>query len=219
MKKTVVIAAAGVGSRLGASLPKCLIKAAGHTIFEYQLKALQWADEIRMVVGYQADEVIEQVSKVNPDVVFIHNRDFATTNLRQSYFLGAKGLSEKALFLDGDTIIGRTASDLFCRYCQSGEDFVAVTNTCSADPIYAGIQDEKVCWFSYERPSEYELANAAFLSVEKLEYINTLFYVQLEKYLPIKAVFTDNLEIDTSLDLEHAQQMILAHPENYDFWR
>ena len=50
MKKIIVIAAAGKGSRLGAGKPKCLIEVCGRAIFEYQLKAFGWADEIRMVV-------------------------------------------------------------------------------------------------------------------------------------------------------------------------
>lgn len=34
MKKTVIIAAAGVGSRLGAGKPKCLVETNGHFIKE-----------------------------------------------------------------------------------------------------------------------------------------------------------------------------------------
>ena len=94
---------------------------------------------------------------------------------------------------------------------------------CSSDlsdnPIYAGVQDGKVQWFSYERQSEYELANAAFMAAERLEYINTLFYIQLEKYLPTKAIPVDSLEIDTPVDLDYAQKIIAEHPEEYDFWR
>ena len=74
MKKIVVIAAAGVGSRLGFGMPKCLVEVKGHRIFEYQLEALDWADEIRMVVGYHADEVVKQVSAYNPNVKFEQNK-------------------------------------------------------------------------------------------------------------------------------------------------
>ena len=91
MKKTVIIAAAGVGSRLGAGIPKCLVEVNGHAIFEYQLRAFSWADEIRMVVGYHGDEVIGRISALAPQVKFIHNREYSTTNLRQSYYLGAQG--------------------------------------------------------------------------------------------------------------------------------
>lgn len=219
MKKTVVIAAAGVGSRLGAGIPKCLVEVCGHAVFEYQLRAFDWADEIRMVVGYRAAEVIERVSAVNDKVVFVHNREYSTTNLRQSYYLGAQGITGKALFLDGDTIMGNTASGLIHEACKTNEDFIAVVRTLSENPIYAGVQNGKVQWFSYERESEYELANAAFMDAERLEYLNTLFYVQLEQYLPTKAIPIESLEIDTPADRCHAERIVAACAEEYDFWR
>ncbi len=219
MKKTVIIAAAGIGSRLGAGIPKCLVEVRGHAIFEYQLKALAWADEVRMVVGYKADEVMQKVSAVNSNVVFIHNRNFQSTNLRQSYFLGASGVSGKALFLDGDTIIGWKASRLLHQACEAGKDYIAVAKTRTKNPIYAGVEDEKVRWFSYDRCSKYELANAAFLAVDKLKYENTLFYVQLEEYLPTTALLMEGLEVDTPEDLQDAEKTITSNWEEYDFWR
>lgn len=65
MKKTVIIAAAGSGSRLGFGLPKCLVKIGGHAIFEYQLKAFEWADEIRMVVGCASERVIDEFRTID----------------------------------------------------------------------------------------------------------------------------------------------------------
>lgn len=219
MKKTVIIAAAGVGSRLGAGIPKCLVEVNGHAIFEYQLRAFSWADEIRMVVGYHGDEVVERVSALAPQVRFVHNREYATTNLRQSYYLGARGVEGKALFLDGDTIMGKTAASEICRTMEDRKDFITVVKTMSEDPIYAGVEQGMVRWFSYERSSDYELANAAFMDAGKLEYLNTLFYVQLEQHLPTKAVPIESLEIDTPEDLRHAERQIADCPDDYDFWR
>lgn len=219
MKKTVIIAAAGVGSRLGAGIPKCLVEVGGHAVFEYQLRAFSWADEIRMVVGYHGDEVVKRVSAVAPQVKFIHNREYSTTNLRQSYYLGAQGVAGKALFLDGDTIMGKAAAGTIHQSLEEGEDFIAVVRSMSENPIYAGVEQGMVRWFSYERPSDYELANAAFMDAGKLEYLNTLFYVQLEQHLPTKAVPIESLEIDTPEDLHHAERQIAACPDDYNFWR
>ena len=102
---------------------------------------------------------------------------------------------------------------------EDGEDFIAVVRSMSENPIYAGVEQGMVRWFSYERPSDYELANAAFMDAGKLEYLNTLFYVQLEQHLPTKALPVESLEIDTQEDLRHAEQRIAAHPDDYDFWR
>lgn len=219
MKNIVIIAAAGVGSRLGAGIPKCLVEVGGHAVFEYQLRAFSWADEVRMVVGYHGDEVVKRVSAFAPQVKFIHNHEYAATNLRQSYYLGAQGVEGKALFLDGDTIMGKTAAGVIRRSMEHGEDFITVVKTVSENPIYAGVEQGMVRWFSYERVSDYELANAAFMDSRKLEYLNTLFYVQLEQHLPTKAVPIESLEIDTPEDLRHAERRIAADSNDYDFWR
>jgi len=219
VKKIVIIAAAGKGSRLGAEIPKCLVKVNGHAIFEYQLRAFSWADEIRMVVGYHGDEVVKHVSAAAPQVKFIHNREYAATNLRQSYYLGAQGVAGKALFLDGDTIMGKAAAKAVHKSMEDGEDFIAVVRSMSENPIYVGVEQGMVRWFSYERTSDYELANAAFMDTGKLEYLNTLFYVQLEQHLPTKAVPIESLEIDTPEDLRHAERRIATCQDDYNFWR
>lgn len=219
MKKTVIIAAAGMGSRLGAGLPKCLVEVGGHRIFEYQLKAFEWADEIRMVVGYMADEVISQVSAVNPNVVMVKNPDFASTTTRQSNYLGAQNVEGQALFIDGDMFISRATAKLLREKYELGVPFIGVANEISEVPVYVGVENGQVQWFSFDRPSEYEWANVAALETKKMEYQPTHFYVQLESYLPTPAVLIQRLEIDTKEDLRHAERIISEHPEEYDFWR
>ena len=66
-------------------LPKCLIKVGGHAIFEYQLKAFEWADEIRMVVGYMSKEVIRQVSAIAPSGVSTSNLVTATARTGRNF--------------------------------------------------------------------------------------------------------------------------------------
>lgn len=219
MKKTVIIAAAGRGSRLGAGIPKCLVEVNGHAIFEYQLKALQWADEIRMVVGYKSEEVIRRVASINDKVVFVPNKEYSLTTTLQSNFLGAKGISGKALFLDGDMIISRETGEQLCQWFDIDESFIGVAKELSEEPVYAGVKDGYVQWFSYERKSNYEWANVALLDTGLLEFNQTHFYVQLEKYLPAKALEIERVEIDTSADLMDARQKIIKFPDKYNFWR
>lgn len=218
MKKTVIIAAAGVGSRLGAGRPKCLVEVNGHAIFEYQLRAFHWADEIRMVVGYRSEEVMARVSAVDSRVEFVQNRDYAGTTTLQSNFLGAQGVTGKALFIDGDMVVSRRTAEALCRAYERGGDFIGVARDLSEEPVYAGVEKGQVQWFSYDRPSTYEWANIALLDVEKLAYQKTHFYVQLEKYLPTKALVIDRLEVDTPEDLQFAEQRIAGCPNDYDFW-
>lgn len=217
MKKTVIIAAAGSGTRLGAGVPKCLIKIGGRAIFEYQLKAFEWADEIRMVVGYMAEEVIRQVSAINPNVIFVKNTDYLKTTTLQSNFLGAGGLKGNVLFIDGDMLIDQATAGRLLQEYESGIPFIGVSRELSEIPVYAGVEHGQVQWFSFERSAEYEWANIAMIDPQKLEYNPTHFYVQLEKFLPIRAVDVTRLEVDTPEDLQYAEQMVSTHLANYDW--
>lgn len=219
MKKTVIIAAAGRGSRLGAGLPKCLVEVNGHAIFEYQLRAFSWADEIRMVVGYRWNEVVARVSAVDDRVVFVQNQNYANTTTLQSNFLGAQGVEGKAMFIDGDMVISRRTSEALCQAYERGEDFIGVARELSEEPVYAGVENGLVQWFSYDRPSAYEWANTALLDPGKLADEKTHFYVRLEKFLPAKALEVDRLEVDTPEDLQLAERVISTWEREYDFWR
>lgn len=219
MKKTVIIAAAGKGNRLGAGLPKCLIEVNGHAIFEYLLKAFEWADEIRMVVGYKAEEVIAKVTAITPNVTFIENKDYENTTTLQSNYLGAQGINEKVLFIDGDMIISHeTSQKLFREYCN-GSEFVGVASDISEEPVYAGTSHGRIEWFDYHRAANHEWANVALLQTNKLEYLPTHFFAQIEKFLPLKAIEIERLEIDTPADLKHAESAITGCLEKYDYWR
>lgn len=216
MKKTVIIAAAGSGTRLGAGIPKCLIKIGGRAIFEYQLKAFEWADEIRMVVGYMAEEVIQRVSAINPNVVFIKNPDYSSTTTLQSNFLGAQGLKGNTLFIDGDMLIDQATARQLLKEYESGIPFVGVSHELSEIPVYTGVENGQVQWFSFDRYAEYEWANIAMVDPQELEYNPTHFYVQLEKILPIRAVSVKRLEVDTPEDLQHAERMVSTHAADYE---
>lgn len=219
MKKTVIIAAAGKGNRLGAGTPKCLVEVNGHAIFEYLLKAFVWADEICMVVGYKSEEVISKVVKIAPDVRFVTNKDFETTTTLQSNYLGANNIEGMALFIDGDMIISKeTARELHREY-QNATEFAGVASDISEEPVYAGVRHGEIEWFDYHRMSDYEWANVALLDTKKLEYLPTHFFGQIEKFLPLKAVKIERLEIDTPSDFEHAEAAVSAFPEKYDYWR
>lgn len=218
MKKTVVIAAAGSGSRLAAGLPKCLISLHGRTILEYQFKAFEDFDTIRMVVGYRADHVMEEAVALRRDVVFVKNDDYKNTTTLQSMHLGARGINGKALFVDGDMVFTRATAAATLAECELGDNFIGVASEISNTPVYAGIDGGMVTWFSFERQGDREWGNMAYIDCSKLEYNKTHFFVQLEKFLPIKAFEIDRLEVDTPDDLAIAKKIIGDNPEKFDFW-
>src|SRR5688572_194570 len=99
----VVILMAGVGSRLGNSLPKCLTPLRpGYTILDHQLENLAaFAGQIVAVVGFKKEIILER----HPELCFVHNPRFDQTNTSQSLLIALRQLrGEDVLVLNGDVV-------------------------------------------------------------------------------------------------------------------
>lgn len=105
---------------------------------------------------------------------------------------------------------------IYIKSIKSGIPFIGVSREMSEIPVYAGVENGQVQWFSFDRFAEYEWANIAMIDPRELEYNPTHFYIQLEKILPIRAVSVKRLEIDTPEDLQYAERMVFTHPEDYE---
>ena len=208
MKKIVIIAAAGVGSRLGKGMPKCLVEVAGHPIIEYQLERFRWADEIRMVIGYKANEVMKRVDSLSSDVRFVVNEDYSTTTTLQSNIIGTQGERGLMLFIDGDMLISKDTSEKIHLALDREEAFVGVTEELSSTPVYANCQNGMVFDFSFE--------NIAFIDPSRLEYRASYFFEGLQPYLPMPMLSIERLEIDTLEDLEQAETAVLKRGNSYE---
>ncbi|UNM06417.1 MAG: NTP transferase domain-containing protein [Holosporaceae bacterium] len=78
--KHAVILAAGLGSRLGLDLPKCLVEVHGKKLIEYQLNLLSEIPNVYIVVGFKEKKSWRWQKKVRPDVIFVRN---PTTKIQQ----------------------------------------------------------------------------------------------------------------------------------------
>src|SRR5947209_20101025 len=87
-----IISAAGTGSRLGMNVPKCLVRVAGRRIVEWQLDLLWEVRDVRIVVGFLEDEVIECVRGIRPHVIFVRNPRYGVTSTLQSIALASRNL-------------------------------------------------------------------------------------------------------------------------------
>lgn len=206
--KTAVIAAAGQGKRLGKNLPKCLIEVNGKKMIEYQLDLLKDFENIIMVVGFHADEVMEVVKAIRPDVRFVENEHYNTTNTLQSYAMGVRGLQEKILMLDGDLIVEKESFQNFIM--DVDENAVGIARVNTEDAVFVHLSDGnfQIEKFSREEKSEYEWANIAILDSAIFADEPTFVYERLEKFLPLKAREIKRLEIDTQTDLAYAEHII-----------
>ena len=75
VSRTVIISCAGMGNRLGLGTTKALVEVEGKPLIMHHLEKLKNEKDIRVVVGYQAEKVIEAVRMYRKDIVFVFNGD------------------------------------------------------------------------------------------------------------------------------------------------
>ena len=206
--KHAVITAAGIGSRLGMNIPKCLVPVADKCIIEYQLTLLEDIEDVRIVVGFMKEDVICYVKKIRPDVIFVCNHQYATTTALQSLFLGVKGLKEPALIIDGDVIPDPVSFKNFLQYCcQYAAPLTTLCCASTSDAVYAVVESINdstllnIRQFRRHLFAQFEWPGISFLQPEMIKNEKTFIYQQLENYLPLPAYIIKCWEIDTPEDL------------------
>ncbi|OEF97721.1 NTP transferase domain-containing protein [Desulfuribacillus alkaliarsenatis] len=214
--RNVIIAAAGMGNRLGYGIPKCLVEVLGKKIIEYQLDLLKDVPNVRIVVGYREKQVLEDIKKIRKDIIFVRNPSFKDTTTLQSLYLATKGLEDSCIIMDGDTIYERESFNQFMKACEDNVPTIGVTSYISDEPVYAQVCNDSqyVVGFSRDIESGFEWANLALIQPSMLANNNTHVYQQLSKYLPMRAIHVKRLEIDTEHDLQVAIKTLNEHP-NY----
>lgn len=105
MATNIVILAAGMGSRLGRSLPKSLtVLNDGRTIMQQQVENIHAAfDDARIttVVGYKADHIIEAF----PANTYVYNDEYDVTNTSKSLLRALRASkSGGVVWMNGDVV-------------------------------------------------------------------------------------------------------------------
>ena len=197
-----------MGNRLGLGTTKALIKIEGKTIIERHLELLKNEKDIRIVVGYQAERVIEVVNKIRRDIIFVFNHNFKETGTGDSVALASKYADEYILALDGDLLVHPLDMKNILEY--EGE-FVGGNFPDSDDPWYLKTYIEKnveyVRAFSRDR-GEYEWNGITQIkSVKMLNGTGHVFQL-IEPHLPVKFMNIRTREIDTVNDYDRAVEWV-----------
>ena len=206
----VVIAAAGMGSRLGHGIPKCLVEAGGRSLIEQQLTLFRHIPDIRVVVGYMEQTVIDAVSRVNPDVIIVRNPSYRETTTQDSYALGAEGLTGHCLFLDADIIFEPASMRKFLNFAAARPLVIGVTAAKTDDAVFAITRTSsegefEIVAFSSER-ADFEWANVVWAPAESFIRGGGPVFERLKMWLPAPAAVIVSYEIDTEEDLRRARQ-------------
>lgn len=193
---SVVVSCAGIGSRLGLGCTKALIKLGESTLIERLLAQFESVDDLRIVVGYQASDVISVVLERRRDVTFVYNHDYFHTKTAASLFLGARHANKLVLAWDGDLVSSRADVE---RCLNSATEFLGYSKVISDDPVYAVVEDGLVSGFT-RKSGEYEWTGPAYVDRDKLYFFQGDVCDQLERYLPIRGLELEAMDVDTHVD-------------------
>lgn len=204
VSRTVVISCAGMGNRLGLGTTKALVEVDGKPLILRHLEMLEDEKDIRVVVGYQAEKVIDVVRKYRDDVLFVFNHRYQETGTGASVALAANYAEEFVLSLDGDLLIHPQDIEkiLACEH-----EFVSGGIPDSDDPWMVQTYDEGdqkyASAFSKNR-GDYEWNGITQIRSKKILQGSGHVFQLLEPYLPLPFLELRTREIDTVNDYERA---------------
>ena len=201
MKKSIIISCAGMGTRLGIGTTKALIDINGKPLIIHQLENLPKDLDVRIVVGYQAERVMEVVKAYRKDVTFVFNHEYKTTGTGASFSKGLVGANEVVIALDGDLLVH---PDDLRTFLSLDYDCIGGCDPTTDNPVLMTIdENENVVEFSRERGS-LEWTGLVQIGQAKLTPGTGHVYQMLEPVLPIRVMKIRTKEVDTPNDYENA---------------
>ena len=201
--KSVVISCAGIGSRLGLGTTKALIDIRGKSLIRWQLEMFRSIEDVRIVVGFEANKVVEEVRKYRPDAIFVFNHEYFTTKTGYSYYLGARDGNEFSIEYDGDLLVH--PDDMEKLLLTEGE-WIAYTDRTSEDAVFVRTDEAgNVMGFSREN-GDFEWTGPCCLRREHVRRSTENVYNQLEYCLPMRGIKIRAYDIDTFADYQRVLQ-------------
>ena len=208
VSRTVIISCAGMGNRLGLGTTKALVEVEGKPLIMHHLEKLKDESDIRVVVGYQAEKVINVVRKYRKDVVFVFNHNYRETGTGASVALASQYANEYILSLDGDLIIH---PDDMKKILECDHEFVSGGIPDTDEPwmlqTYKDDGKEFVSAFS-KNIGNYEWNGITQMKSSKIKNGQGHVFQLIEPYLPIPFLELRTREIDTVNDYERAVEWV-----------
>ncbi len=202
--KSIVISCAGIGSRLGLGQTKALIKINGKSLISWQLELFKNVKDVRIVIGYQANDIINEVLKYRKDVIFVYNHRYFETKTGASFFLGSQHASEYVLEWDGDLLVH---PEDVKKILETEGEFICYAEKSSDEAVFVQTDDQgNVLAFSRET-GDYEWTGPACIKKEKVRYSSGNVFNQIEPYLPMKGIKVRAYDIDTYSDYKRVLEI------------
>lgn len=204
ISRTVIISCAGMGNRLGLGSTKALVEIDGKPLIIRHLEMLDGETDIRVVVGYQAEQVIEVVKNYRRDVIFVFNHNYRETGTGASVALASKYANEYILSLDGDLLIHPQDMKkiLACEH-EFVSGGVSITDEPWLLQTYEEDGIEYVSAFAHNT-GNYEWNGVTQMKSVKMQNGKGHVFQLIEPYLPVMFMELRTREIDTINDYERA---------------
>lgn len=205
MKKTIIISCAGMGTRLGIGQTKALVDVAGKPLIIRQLEMLKECEDVRIVVGYQAEKVIEVVKDYRSDVTFCFNNNYRTTGTAASFSKGIVAANELVVAFDGDLLVHPEDLKVFL---NQDEDCIGGCIPTTDNPVLMTL-DANSCVVEFSREhGDLEWTGIAQIKKDRLTPGDGHVYQMLEPLMPVKVMKIRTKEIDTMNDYENALRWV-----------
>lgn len=196
---TVIICCAGMGTRLGIGTTKALVKVNEKSLIIHQLEQLKDFDDVRIVVGFQAERLIKEVLNCRKDVMFAFNSDYKSTGPLDSAQKAIIGAREYTIILGGDMFIHPAD---FKAFLDHEGQCISYTRIHSSEPIYIDI-DANNHAVAFRRTSQgLEWSGLVKFKSRCFNSDNYFVHQMVEKLFPFPSIETRAIDIDTPEDYE-----------------
>ena len=173
-------------------------------MISWQLELFNDVKDLRIVVGFQANDIIEEVLKYRPDAIFVFNHLYFETKTGASFYLGAKDAGEEIIDWDGDMLVH--PDDVMTILNTPGE-FICYSDITSEDAVYCKTDEQgNVLAFSREN-GDYEWTGPACIKKEHLTYSSNNVFNIFERVLPMKGIKVRAYDIDTYSDYKRVSEI------------
>ena len=202
---TVIICCAGMGTRLGIGTTKALVDIAGVPLIIRQLKLLDEFDDIRVVVGFDAERVINTVREYRKDIMFVCNYEYEHNGPADSLKKALLGSREYIITLDGDTVMNPNS---FKQFVNFQNECIAVTEEASCETIGALVHNGMVEALT-KTSGNMQWSGITKVKKNKLQGKSSHVYELLAPYLPMPAFPLGLREINIPKDYENAMEWFI----------
>lgn len=202
---SIIICCAGMGTRLGISSTKALVNISGKPLIIHLLEQLDEYDDVRIVVGYQADKVIDAVNKYRRDILFAFNYDYKTTGTIESVSKAIIGAREYTVILGGDMFVEPNGLK---KYLSFDGECLGCMPIRSTEPVYVSTDGKNMAVGLSRESGDFEWSGLVKMKTERFHTGDSYVYEMLNPLLPMKMIHVRSIDIDTPEDYELADMWV-----------